>query len=86
MERIRSEKSSSQKTEVSIDILADYLHRKSCFSHLQRLKKYAGFCLEILTRILLFHLYLISLRFCVSLLLSMATLDFPHFRRQNTTS
>lgn len=86
MEMIKSEKSSTQKTEVSIDILADYLHMKSCFCHLQRLKKYAEFCLEILTRIFLFHLYLILLPFCVSLLLSVATLDFPLFLRQNTTS
>lgn len=38
-ETIKSEKSSSKKTEVNIDILADYLHMKSYFCHLQRLKK-----------------------------------------------
>lgn len=30
-ETIKSEKSSSKKTEVNIDILADYLHMKSYF-------------------------------------------------------
>lgn len=41
-ETIKSEESSGKKTEVSIDILADYLHMKSYFCHLQRLKKIHG--------------------------------------------